>query len=78
MAKLSKMAQAKRKLKFPVRQYNRCPVCGLPIRPGNPIIVWPKSRANGKATHELCSLADYRNFIASAEDEYACSHGHGV
>ncbi len=28
MAKLSKMAQAKRKLKFPVRQYNRCPVCG--------------------------------------------------
>ena len=30
MAKLSKMAQAKRKLKFKVRQYNRCPVCGRP------------------------------------------------
>ena len=30
MAKLSKMAQAKRKLKFPVRQYNRCPLCGRP------------------------------------------------
>ena len=28
MAKLSKMAQAKRKLKFPVRQYNRCELCG--------------------------------------------------
>ena len=30
MAKLSKMAQAKRKLKFKVRQYNRCPLCGRP------------------------------------------------
>ncbi len=30
MAKLSKMAQAKRKLKFGVRQYNRCPLCGRP------------------------------------------------
>ena len=30
MAKLSKMAQAARKLKFPVRQYNRCPICGRP------------------------------------------------
>ena len=30
MAKLSKMAQAKRKLKFPVRQYNRCELCGRP------------------------------------------------
>jgi small subunit ribosomal protein S14 len=28
MAKLSKMAQAKRKQKFVVRNYNRCPVCG--------------------------------------------------
>ena len=28
--KLSKMAQAKRKLKFAVRQYNRCPLCGRP------------------------------------------------
>jgi small subunit ribosomal protein S14 len=24
------MAQAARKLKFPVRQYNRCPICGRP------------------------------------------------
>jgi small subunit ribosomal protein S14 len=24
------MAQAKRKLKFPVRQYNRCELCGRP------------------------------------------------
>ena len=30
MAKLSKMAQAKRKLKFKVRQYNRFPLCGRP------------------------------------------------
>ena len=30
MAKLSKMAQAKRKLKFGVRQYNRCELCGRP------------------------------------------------
>jgi len=30
MAKLSKMAQAGRKLKFSVRQYHRCPLCGRP------------------------------------------------
>ena len=30
MAKLSKIAQAKRKPKFKVRQYNRCPLCGRP------------------------------------------------
>ena len=30
MAKLSKIAQAKRKPKFPVRQYNRCKLCGRP------------------------------------------------
>ncbi|HVP67761.1 MAG TPA: type Z 30S ribosomal protein S14 [Anaeromyxobacteraceae bacterium] len=30
MAKLSKMAQARRKLKFSARQYNRCPLCGRP------------------------------------------------
>ncbi len=30
MAKLSKMAQAKRKPKFKVRAYNRCSVCGRP------------------------------------------------
>jgi small subunit ribosomal protein S14 len=28
MAKLSKIAQAKRKPKFKVRAYNRCPICG--------------------------------------------------
>jgi small subunit ribosomal protein S14 len=28
MAKLSKIAQAKRKPKFPVRAYHRCPICG--------------------------------------------------
>ena len=28
MAKLSKIAQAKRKPKYPVRAYNRCPLCG--------------------------------------------------
>ena len=28
MAKLSKIAQAKRKPKFSVRKYNRCPLCG--------------------------------------------------
>ncbi|MFN7131296.1 MAG: type Z 30S ribosomal protein S14 [Myxococcales bacterium] len=28
MAKLSKIAQAKRKQKFSVRNYNRCPLCG--------------------------------------------------
>ena len=28
MAKLSKIAQAKRKPKFSVRAYNRCPLCG--------------------------------------------------
>ena len=30
MAKLSKIAQAKRKPKFKVRKYNLCPVCGRP------------------------------------------------
>ena len=30
MAKLSKIAQAKRKPKFPVRRYHRCPLCGRP------------------------------------------------
>ncbi len=30
MAKLSKIAQAKRKPKFAVRAYNRCPLCGRP------------------------------------------------
>ena len=28
MAKLSKIAQAKRKPKFKVRAYKRCPICG--------------------------------------------------
>jgi len=28
MAKLSKIAQAKRKAKFKVRAYHRCPICG--------------------------------------------------
>lgn len=28
MAKKSKIAQAKKKQKFKVRQYNRCPLCG--------------------------------------------------
>ena len=30
MAKKSKMAQARRKPKFRVRAYNRCPLCGRP------------------------------------------------
>jgi len=30
VAKLSKIAQAKRKPKFKVRAYNRCPLCGRP------------------------------------------------
>src|SRR3954469_17649369 len=30
VAKLSKIAQAKRKPKFAVRKYNRCPLCGRP------------------------------------------------
>jgi small subunit ribosomal protein S14 len=30
MAKLSKIAQAKRKPTFKVRAYNRCPLCGRP------------------------------------------------
>jgi small subunit ribosomal protein S14 len=30
MAKLSKIAQAKRKPKFKVRAYHRCPLCGRP------------------------------------------------
>ncbi len=30
MAKLSKIAQAKRTPKFKVRRYNRCPMCGRP------------------------------------------------
>lgn len=30
MAKLSLMAKAKKKQKFKVRQYNRCPICGRP------------------------------------------------
>ncbi|MFP6900163.1 MAG: type Z 30S ribosomal protein S14 [Opitutales bacterium] len=30
MAKKSKIAQAKRKFKFKVRKYNRCPLCGRP------------------------------------------------
>ena len=30
MAKKSLIAKAKRKLKFSVRHYNRCPLCGRP------------------------------------------------
>jgi small subunit ribosomal protein S14 len=30
VAKKSKISQANRKLKFKVRQYNRCPLCGRP------------------------------------------------
>lgn len=30
MAKKSLMAKAKRKSKFKVREYNRCPLCGRP------------------------------------------------
>lgn len=30
MAKKSKRLQAQRKLKFKVRQYHRCPLCGRP------------------------------------------------
>jgi small subunit ribosomal protein S14 len=30
MAKKSLIAKAKRKRKFKVRQYNRCPLCGRP------------------------------------------------
>ena len=30
MAKKSLIAKAKRKMKFSVRQYNRCPLCGRP------------------------------------------------
>ena len=30
MAKTSKIVQAKRKQKFKVRNYNRCPLCGRP------------------------------------------------
>ncbi len=30
MAKTSLIVKAKRKMKFAVRQYNRCPLCGRP------------------------------------------------
>ncbi|MFH0844209.1 MAG: type Z 30S ribosomal protein S14 [Pseudomonadota bacterium] len=30
MAKKSLMIKAQRKPKFPIRQYNRCPICGRP------------------------------------------------
>ncbi|MDI6776445.1 MAG: type Z 30S ribosomal protein S14 [Syntrophales bacterium] len=30
MAKKSLIVKAKRKMKFPVRAYNRCPICGRP------------------------------------------------
>lgn len=30
MAKKSMIAKAKRKKKFKVREYNRCPICGRP------------------------------------------------
>ena len=30
MAKTSMVVKAKRKPKFPVRAYNRCPICGRP------------------------------------------------
>ena len=30
MAKTSLMVKARRKPKFPVRHYNRCPLCGRP------------------------------------------------
>ncbi len=30
MAKKSLIAKAKRKAKFKVREYNRCPICGRP------------------------------------------------
>lgn len=30
MAKTSLIVKAKRKMKFSVREYNRCPICGRP------------------------------------------------
>lgn len=30
MAKSSKMAQMRKRFKFKVREYNRCPLCGRP------------------------------------------------
>jgi hypothetical protein len=45
---------------------SKCHTCGKPIKKGEQIIYWP----NGKhAGHLKCDEADYRNSLASFEDE---------
>ena len=45
---------------------SKCHTCGKPIKKGESIIYWP----NGKhAGHLTCDEADYRNSLASFEDE---------
>ena len=43
-----------------------CSKCKLPIKKGDQIIYWPNG---GKADHLACGEADYRNSLASFEDE---------
>ena len=45
---------------------SKCHTCGKPIKKGESIIYWP----NGKhAGHLACDETDYRNSLASFEDE---------
>jgi len=43
-----------------------CHTCGKPIKKGETIIYWPNGK---KAGHYDCDIRDYRQSIASFEDE---------
>jgi hypothetical protein len=43
-----------------------CHTCGKPIKKGETIIYWPNGK---KAGHYDCDIQDYRQSIASFEDE---------
>ena len=48
-----------------------CHTCGKPIKKGETIIYWPNGK---KAGHYDCDIKDYRQSIASFEDEDRCNN----
>jgi hypothetical protein len=48
------------------RFLSTCHTCGKPIKKGETIIYWPNGK---KAGHYDCDIQDYRQSIASFEDE---------
>ena len=52
---------------------SKCHTCGKPIKKGEQIIYWPKGKHAG---HLKCDEVDYRNSLASFEDEerYNCQY----